>query len=145
MKKSGSVFEYTADRDNDLMNAYHKLISEARHLSLPDIYRRVVDMPSKRFWVSEERAAIVLSLMVRDEKHINRFSKSKKEMYEELYRRAMKLKKERPEMSISEIAFQVVQQTAPKFYLTPGSAKIIICRAKKKWYEERKRRMRHLY
>ena len=144
MKPHGSKFEYEQERDKDLMRAYHHLIEKTAYISMPLIYEEVVDMPSARFWVSEERAAIVIAAMMRGDK-LSSMRHNKREMFREVYRRAVKLKKECPNMSVFDIAFNVVRQPAPKFYLTPGSAKVIICKAKKKWYEERKRKLRHLF
>jgi hypothetical protein len=144
MKPHGSKFEYEQERNDDLMRAYHELIEAAPYICLNNIYREVVNMPSARFWVSEERAAIVIAAMMKGDQ-LQGMRPNKREMFNEIYRRAMILKKEKPTLSIFELAFQVVRQAAPKFYLTPGSAEVIIYRAKKKWYEQRKRKLRHLF
>ena len=143
MKPHGSKFEYGHERDTDLLRAYRQLIISAEYISMPLIYESVVMMPSSRFWVSEERAAIVIAAMMKGDKLLS-MRPNKREMFVEIYRRAMTLKKECPQLSVLDVAFKVVRQPAPKFYLTPGSAKVIICKAKKEWYEERKRRLRHL-
>lgn len=126
------------------MRVYHELICASDFISLPQIYKEVVNMPSARFWVSEERAAIVISSMMKGEKLLD-MRPTKREMFKEIYRRAMQLKKEQPALSVYDIAFKVVRQPAPKFYITPGYAKSIIFYVKKKWYEERKRKLRHLF
>jgi hypothetical protein len=66
----------------------------------------------------------------------------KKEMYEEIHTRVVALKSEYPELTISELCAKVIAQPAPKFYLTPGSAKMMICKAKKRWMQEKLRRLR---
>lgn len=144
MKHHGSKFEYEEERNHDLMRVYHELICASDFISLPQIYKEVVNMPSARFWVSEERAAIVISSMMKGDKLLD-MRPTKREMFKEIYRRAMLLKKEQPALSVYDIAFKVVRQPAPKFYITPGYAKSIIFYAKKKWYEERKRKLRHLF
>lgn len=144
MKHHGSKFEYEKERNHDLMRVYHELICASDFISLPQIYKEVVNMPSARFWVSEERAAIVISSMMKGEKLLD-MRPTKREMFKEIYRRAMQLKKEQPALSVYDIAFKVVRQPAPKFYITPGYAKSIIFYVKKKWYEERKRKLRHLF
>lgn len=145
MKPHGSHFEYEELRNDDIMNAYHELVTSADFICMPDIYRQVVDMPSKRFWVSEERAAIVISAMMRGES-LDNMRPLKREMYNEIYRRVIKLREENPEAPISRLVATVVEQPAPKFYLTPGSAKVLICKIRKEWYYQRtKRRLRHLF
>lgn len=144
MKYHGSKIEYEEERNHDLMRVYHELICASDFISLPYIYKEVVNMPSTRFWVSEERAAIVISSMMKGDKLLY-MRPTKREMFKEIYRRAMQLKREQPALSVYDIAFKVVRQPAPKFYITPGYAKSIIFYAKKEWYEERKRKLRHLF
>lgn len=143
MKNHGSVFEYARERDEDIMRAYLEQIESCDTIYLPQIFNRVVNMPSRRFWVSAERAAIVISSMMRGD-NLQRMRPTKREMFREIYRRVLKLRAENPEMSIYELAFHVVQEPAPKFYLTAGSAKVIIYKAKKLWHEKRRQRLQRL-
>lgn len=143
MKNKGSSFEYAKERDNDIMRAYLQLLRECDIIEPQNIFRKVVNMPSKRFWVSAERAAIVVSKMMKGDKLLD-MRPTKREMFEEIYRRVMKLK-EFSSASIYELAIEVVQEPAPKFYLTTGSAKVIIYKAKKQWFRDQKRQMRKLH
>lgn len=142
MKNIGAIFEYEEERNRDLMRAYKAQLASHENKDLQAVFNRVVEMPSKRFWVSEERAAIVISEMMRG-KGLKVKGKVKREMYNEIYQRVMKLRTAHPDMSVYDLTFMVVTGPAPKFYLTPGSAKVIIHKVKKQWYEERKRRLRH--
>lgn len=145
MKPHGSHYEYEEQRNDNLMECYHELLTSAQFVRMPDIYSKVVNMPSRRFWVSEERAAIVVSAMMRGDS-LDRMRPLKREMYNEIYSRAMELRDKHPKMPISQLVAQVVEQPAPKFYLTPGSAKVLICKIRKEWYYQRtKRRLRHLF
>ncbi len=145
MKPHGSRFEYEDQRNDNLMKVYHEIIVKANHVRMPDIYQMVANSPSRRFWVSEERAAIVVSAMMRGDP-LKRMRPLKREMYNEIYRRVMALRDENPKMPISQLVAQVVEQHAPKFYITPGSAKVLICKIRKEWYYRRtKRRLRHLF
>lgn len=145
MKPHGSHFEYEEQRNDNLMAVYHEVIVKANYVRMPDIYEKVANSPSRRFWVSEERAAIVVSAMMRGDK-LKNMRPLKREMYNEIYKRAMKLREENPSMPISQLVAMVVEQPAPKFYLTPGSAKVLICKIRKQWYYQRtKRRLRHLF
>lgn len=101
-------------------------------------------MPSARFWVSEERAAIVIAAMMQGDK-LERMRPNKREMFQEIFKRAMKLKQENPALTIYDLAFNVVRQPAPKFYLAPGYAKNIIFHVKKQWFEQRKKKLRHIF
>ena len=65
MKNVGAIFEYEEERNRDLMRAYKEQLASHENKDLQSVLNRVVEMPSKRFWVSEERAAIVISEMMR--------------------------------------------------------------------------------
>lgn len=143
MKHRGCVCDFADERDKDLLRSYRKLLEESGVIS-SEIYVKLVDMPSARFWVSEERAAIVVASMMNGDKLTNQ-RQNKREMYQEIYRRVMLLKRKKTELSLYELVSEVVRQPAPKFYITPGSAEVYICYAKKKWYEERRKKLRHLF
>lgn len=144
MKPHGAENECRQERNNELMKVYHRLICDCDYVNMPTIYAKVAESPSPRFWVSEERAAIVLA-SIRKGDTLENMRPNNREMFRELYKRAQKVMRQHPRMTLLDVAFIVVRQPAPKFYLTPGSAKVIICNAKKKWYEERKRKLRHLF
>lgn len=145
MKPHGSHYEYEDQRNDNLMEVYHEIIVKANHVRMPDVYEQVANSPSRRFWVSEERATIVVSSMMRGDS-LDRMRPLKREMYNEIYRRAMALRDKSPKMPISQLVAQVLEQPAPKFYITPGSAKVLICKIRKEWYYQRtKRRLRHLF
>lgn len=142
MKNVGAIFEYEEERNMDLMRAYREQLASHENKDIQSVFNRVVEMPSKRFWVSEERAAIVISEMIRG-KGLKIKGKVKREMYHEIFRRVNGLKEKHPDKSVYDLTFMVVTGPAPKFYLTPGSAKVIIHKVKKQWYEERKRKLQH--
>ena len=101
-------------------------------------------MPSRRFWVSDIRAALIISAMMRGKTDLSTMCPLKKEMYEEIYNRVFKLQEEYPELTNSELCAKVIAQPAPKFYLTPGSAKVMVCKARKQWIQEKWKRLRLL-
>lgn len=138
MKKRGCTFEYERERDDDLLRVYRDAIHAARHIHMPDILNAVVNSASRRFWVSEERAAIVIGQLLRGES-IPHMRTLKREMFDEILRRVLLLRSQYPDMTISMLVFHVVRQQAPKFYLTPGSAKVILSRIRKKRRNEYRR------
>lgn len=145
MKPHGSNSEFKQQRNDDLMRAYHELIKSAQYILMPEIYRKVVDMPTRRFWISEGRAAIVISAMMKGDT-LENMGPLKREMYNEIYSRVIKLREKKPDLPIIQLVEMVVEQPAPKFYLTPGSAKVLICKIRKEWYFRRtKRRLRHCF
>ena len=144
MKHKGSKFEYEDERDKDLMRAYHEQLESCDTIVLSDIFRNVVAMPSARFWVSEERAAVVIGCMLRGDK-LEKMRPNAREMYFEIYKRVVSEREKYTDKSIAEIVFNVIRQPAPKFYLTPDSARVIVTRLKREKYSNVFKRMRHMF
>jgi hypothetical protein len=138
MKRKGSQFEYGDQRDRELMDAYHAELSACGEINLTDVVYRAVNRPCSRFWVSDNRTAIVLSRINRGNRLLE-MRPLNREMYFELYRRYLEYKKAEPDTDVREISFHIVAQPAPKFYLQTNSAIVIIHHIKKRWSEERKR------
>lgn len=126
------------------MRAYHEQIASCDTIVLSDIFRNVVEMPSARFWVSEERAAIVIARMFRGDK-LEKMRPNAREMYFEIYKRVVSEMETYPDKSIAEIIFQVIRQPAPKFYLTPDTARVIVTRIKREKYRNVFKRLRHMF
>lgn len=136
MKYFGSISTFTKQRNDDLMRAYREKLAEVRHISIHDIFRRVSETPSARFWVSEERAANVINTLYAG-KPLPIMGRKKREMFQEIYRRFLILKNEFPKKSVYELVSRIVVQPAPSFYLTPRTVGVLIYRIKNGWYEKR--------
>lgn len=134
MKYFGSIMDFTRERNEDLMRVFRVHISDAEFIVMPEIFQKVADSPASRFWVSEERAAIVISMMLAG-KPLPRMRDNKREMFEEIYRRVVVFRQQEPEASVYELVSRVVHQPAPKFFLTARTVGEIIYRIKKGWYE----------
>lgn len=135
MKRLESIVAFTQERNADLMRAFRQQLALAHHIILPDIFERVAHSPSSRFWVSEERAAIVICAMLKG-KPFPRMGNNKRQMFEEIYRRFLIERGENPETSVYELVAGIVNQPAPKFYLTPRTVGEIIRRIKIGWYDK---------
>ena len=134
MKYFGSILEFTRQRNNELMQVYRQKLAEATIIVQPVIFQLVADSPASRFWVSEERAAIVISAM-EDGKPMPRMRNNKREMFEEIYSRYLNMRTLHPDKSVFELVAKIVNQPAPKFYLTPRTVGEFIYRIKNGWYD----------
>ena len=135
MKNFGSRSEYHRERTQDLLHAYFRYLKKCRQVSMPDVFKNVVNMPAIRFWVSSSRAAVVVASIMRgDPLHYMR--PNKREMYFEIYRRVKILRDTHSDWSIPRLVETVIAQPAPKFYMAPGSARALILKARKKWFAE---------
>lgn len=142
MKYFGSILEFTRERNKDLMRVYREKLSEASIIVMPVIFELVAQSPSSRFWVSEERAAIVVSAMAAG-RPMPRMRKNKREMFEEIYRRFVVMHEQQPDKSVYELVALIVNQPAPKFYLTARTVGEFIYRIKNGWYENQYNRYRN--
>ena len=134
MKYFGSILDFTQQRNEDLMRAFRALIKDADYIVMSDIFQRLADSPASRFWVSEERASIVIAAMLAG-RPLPRMRPCKLEMFEEIYRRFLIAREQKPNEAISSLVADIVNQPAPKFYLTPRTVGQFIYRIKNGWYE----------
>lgn len=136
MKYFGSTLEFTRDRNADLLRAYRQQLAAVSFIRTQQIFEAVVNSPSARFWVSEERATIVVAAMKRGDKLLG-MRPTKREMFQEIYRRFTALQEQYPERTAPDIITEVVHQPAPKFYMSPGSAQEIVYRIKRGFYDKK--------
>ncbi len=144
MKYFGSIMDFTQQRNNDLLSTYRRCIEEADYIVKPDIFQKVADSPASRFWVSEERAAIVVSAMLAGRSpKFPPTRRLKREMFEEIYRRFLQERKDAPDESVYELVARVINQPAPKFYLTARTVGELIYRIGNGWYDRQHDRYRN--
>lgn len=148
MKYKGSTFEYRDERNADLLDAYKREMASNSNISLTEIAERIANSPSRRFWVSEERATIVISAMLKGDK-LSSMNPTKREMFLEIYRRYCVYRKQHPTLTKREITFHICNEEAPKWYLTPKSVIVLLHKvrkeARKKCYESRKSRLHFMF
>lgn len=135
MKYFGSILDFTRQRNDDLMRAFREQLALTSFVVMPEIFELVAESPAARFWVSEERAAIVISAMLAG-KPLPRMRSNKREMFEEIYRRFLIERENNPKKSVYELVTKIVNQPAPKFYLTPRTVGEFIYRIKNGWYDK---------
>lgn len=135
MRKKGSVFVLSDNRDRDLLRAYNEQV--ARQLRLygrvtqAGLMEKVVNSGASRFWVSSERACVIVYRMEKGES-IGYMKPGKLRFYTELYKAFRAYREGHPEMKcVKHIVELVVMQPAPCFPVTPRVARNIIERARR--------------
>ena len=136
MKYFGCIQDFTRERNADLMRAYREQLTLARFVVKPEIFKKVAESPASRFWVSEERAAVVISAMAKG-KPLPCMTSNKREMFEEIYRRFLIEQRKNPKKTVYELVTKIVNQPSPKFYFTPRTVGEIIYRIKNGWYDKK--------
>lgn len=136
MKSFGSVLAFTRERNAALLKAYREQINVVRRVRLNEIGERIVLSPAPRFWVSEERAAAVVSAIMRGKPVLETMRPTKREMFEEIHRRVVELKELHPDWSLCLLVFKVVNSPAPKFYMEASSALERLFKIRNGWYDK---------
>jgi len=132
MKHKGNKFEHEQQRNYELMRAYRNALAQAfGHIRLDEVLAITVNTPASRFWVSAERAMVVVARMYKGDTLVD-MRPQKREMFREIFKRVGQLRKQMPTTPLLHIVEMVVAQPAPKFYITPQSAKVIICRIRRR-------------
>ncbi len=127
MKKKGSVVEFTQQRNEELLSAFREQLSFLGELPLEQIFTRASLSPASRFWVSERRAMVVMSHMMKGDQLLS-MNQKRREMFYEIFRRVKELMRLEPSLTLTEASFRAVNSPAPEFYLTPKSARVLIYR-----------------
>ena len=127
MRKIGAVSEYGSKRDAELWQAYRRAIANSGVVSSETLYEMTASSPASRFWVSERRASEVMGAIIRGIS-ISCMSPTRQEMFREIFSRFIRYRSKFPDSTIYEATFHAVNTPAPKFYLTPKTVKIILCR-----------------
>lgn len=136
--------ECAEERTADLMRAYDDYISSCACIRMPEVYETIANSPAPRFYVSDSRASVVVSAMLTNRsRHYRRMRPLKREMFQEICRRVIVMQRKQPEKSILECCRDIVTQPAPKFYITPNTAKCIICKHRDEWKRKKLRYLRH--
>ena len=118
MKKKNSRCEFASERSEALLRNFRESIARQSVISAQRAFQEAADAPAPRFWVSEARAMRIISMMIKGVDILDGMHPEKRRMYEEIYRRVMKIRNEQPEMPLGDIVFEVVNNEAPSSYLT---------------------------
>ena len=136
-------FEYRDDRSRNLLEVFNRLFNSIPDARVDNVLMLTVNSPSRRFWVSEERALRVVRKMEHSLKPMP-CNTLKREMYDEICRRVRNLEDVHPGWSLERRVGYVVNHEAPKFYLSKSSAHAIIVEEKKRCRIETMRRLSRL-
>ena len=126
MKKKNSISEFTTERSQSLLRNFRESIARQSVISAKRAFQDAADAPAPRFWVSEARAAVVISMMLRGEDPTPSMLPEKARMYREIYRRVAELRETEPDTPVGDLVFRVVNSPAPSSYMGWNHAKRLI-------------------
>ena len=125
MKKKGSICEFTEERDSDLLKCFRRRLAQVHLINLDRIFAEVADMPARRFYVSEFRAAVVIRHHLRHGEW-NVKGKRRREMFAEIERRVLAILQKYPDTRFDDALCEVINSPAPCFYLTARSCRTLL-------------------
>lgn len=126
MKTKGATSEFCALRRADIIRAYRQACAQAKHIKVSHVMETAVSMPASRFWVSPERAACVVSALLRGKKRLDDMRPTKARMFAVIARRAAIARDSHPATPLCEIIAGIIYSQAPEFYLSANTARGII-------------------
>lgn len=112
MKPFGATSLYARHRVAYIMREYR-------------LCQQIATQPAPRFYVSEERAAIVVSAIIHH-RRVPAMNPLKHAMYAEITRRARAEMRRHPSLSLTDTVARVVCQPAPSLYLLRSTVARII-------------------
>lgn len=139
MKKKGAKMEFHDDRLNDVLFKYMRLSKVLKRKIVLSDYEKISKMPTRRFWVSEERAYCVIKALMSG-KSFPKISRSRKEMFSDIKERVTVFMEEDKSLSLMDACAKAIAMPAPRLYLTPLTIKTLISANRRKWIQERKRK-----
>lgn len=132
MKKLKSNAEFEAHRRKFLIENFRRVIAAQSKIAAENAFRETADSPAPRFWVSEPRAAAVIGKMLRGNDPTPNMYREKQEMYREIYRRFLDMRDSRPDDSIADIIFDIVNAPAPRSYISWHRVRNIIIKERRR-------------
>ncbi|MDE6340550.1 MAG: hypothetical protein K2K97_12350 [Muribaculaceae bacterium] len=96
-------------------------------IPLEELFTRASLSPASRFWVSERRAMVVMSQMLKGDRLLS-MNPKRREMFYEIFHRVKEILRKEPDLTLTEASFRAVNSPAPQFYLTPKTARAMIYR-----------------
>lgn len=126
MKHHGCTCDFTIQRNRELMQAYRHACGKRTFVVRREVCEEVANSPCSRFWVSEERAAAVVSGLLKGRYALDDMSRQKRDMFLEIFKRVTKIMDENPDVKLRDAVFDAVNSPAPRFYMTTRSVIQII-------------------
>lgn len=123
MKKPGSTSSYTPERNMALLAAFRHELRVRRLINLDDIFAHIAtNVSAPRFYVSEERAVLIIKHHLRYGKWLLR-SELRRSMFERIESIALRYISEGEAATLVDAIYLAVNDPAPSFYLTPRTVR----------------------
>lgn len=125
MKNVGDTSEHRPARNTDLYEVFLKKLEESRQVQLRTVLEQTVKSPAKRFYVGRRRAQDVVTHLLGGG-NLDGMRPERARMFSEIFTRCKAMMESGRAIPLPDLIDEVLRQPAPEFYLTPGSAAVII-------------------
>lgn len=125
MKTSKGRCDYTESRDKELRRAFIERLGKNGKM-IKEVMAEMVDVPAPRFYINEERAYTYVRHLRRSGCPDEIRSPTLRRMLAVIVRRVDILMAFRPELSLREAVYEVVNSPAPSFFLSPLSIRTML-------------------
>ena len=126
MRKKNSLSEFAQERSELLLKNFRASLARQSQISMMKAFREAAEAPAPRFWVSEERTLRIIKKMLGGEDPTMAMNLEKRKMYREIFSRVCEMMVEQPHATLGDIVFQVVNDEAPSFYISPNTVRNIL-------------------
>lgn len=131
-RHKGNRNPYIDQRDHELYRAFckakEKMLKERGRISLSDAVDAARKSPASRYFVSEQRASIVLRHIMNNRAPLETMTETKNRLFRHLYVKYKALKSENPEATHEELVVMACASPAQEFYITHKTAiEILSC------------------
>jgi len=110
------------ERDRDFFNSCEKIRRENNeYISTQDIAHKAVLSSAKSFYITCYRCYNII-LSIKNGNKLSSKSCAKLALFKEIKERYLNISKEKPELKDFDIACEIVNQEAPRFYITKTRA-----------------------
>lgn len=125
MKKKNCNCEFIAQRDENLKREFFKRLGTTQTGRIREVFDQLAKAGAERFYISEERALLLVSNYRKNGCWPVGISANKLRMMEEIRRRTDALMQSDSRITLDRAVTEVVNGEAPSFYLTPKSIKTL--------------------
>ena len=126
MKKVNAISEFSSQRSELLLKNFRESLARQSVIDRMKAFHEASEAPAPRFWVSDTRAAIIISRMMKGDDVLSGMQPGKRKMYLEIYKRVKELRAERPKAPLGDLVFEVVNSPAPCSYLAANTVRNIL-------------------
>lgn len=132
MKCQNAISDFSKERSRELLLRFREKIATQSKLTAKRVFAETAQTPASRFWVSAERAANVIYCLEKGDRVLDNMLDEKREMFLEIYRRYLEMRKVYRDATVIELVGEIVNQPAPRHYLSAERVRSLVNQEKRR-------------